>query len=67
MQIGDQVHLKHDQRSVIGLLNSIFLDRHGYKRGPVPVIREWRLGYVVKLPSGYELRITERDVVNPMS
>lgn len=61
---GDRVTLRHGYPSLMnmGSLNSIMLHEEGYRGDPVEVALVDDYGYVVTLPSGYELRIQDGDV-----
>jgi len=66
MYVGTKVRLIGDTGclSTYGSLNSYFLSEEGVNSETrVPVIETDGRNHVVKLPSGYELRITDKDVV----
>ena len=62
-QVGDRVCLRHDYPSLssLGKLNTVMLQSEGYE-GSADIVQVTGTGYVVKLPSGYELTIGVRDI-----
>ena len=59
--VGDKVRLRSGGLYAIGMLHNVFLYEEGYD-GPVPVIEVEGGKIKVRLPSGYELDITEKDI-----
>lgn len=63
-KVNDMVLLKHSNAHLLnmGCLNSDFMYREGYKDQPVPIVEINGKDMTVELPSGYKLRITEKDI-----
>lgn len=63
-QLGDRVSLITAASSAFsgGMLNYRGLAQEGYRGEPVTVVDLSDDGYVVRLPSGYRLFVTERDI-----
>lgn len=63
--VGDKVELHREGIPGFGSLNKIFLSEEGYFGGFLEILNvdEDDRSYVVELPTGYKLKITNRDIV----